>query len=412
MPEDCGYSAATPGWRPLPCIGLIPLILMRSLFVLLFGCLLSMPALAQRHQEAWDLMKMRQLDTARMVADQDVASDSGRKQAVSWYVRGMVYKSIYDRDDYGEKHQGENIDLIAFDSYKRAIALDVNHQYTDGILEDVLSLTEDFCRQGLDLFEKGYDSRNAHQLAISARYLDAVSEAMQLLGTRQVGIYKTLQEYGIDKRTLEVCRALAKDNSGNREEALRLYEDLVTQKTQEPAVYLSLKEQYTAQNRRGRALAVLEQGRKQVPKSMEIALAYAELLADTGRSAEGRALAYQLHKEHPQEAAPLASLGFIEEKRLNAQKAEDYYVEALDLEPNDFMANFRLGKLYFKRVEEAKARKATQLYIRDLEEKSLHYAEVAAQADPKHPGNCRIMLELYNALGFSDKAQLLRTEMN
>lgn len=385
---------------------------MRLLFVLLFGCLFSLPALAQRHQEAWDLMKMRQLDTARLVADQDVASDSGRKQAVSWYVRGMVYKSIYDRDDYTEKHQGENIDLIAFDSYKRAIALDESHQYTDGILEDVMSLTEDFCRQGLDLFEKGYDSRNAHQLAISARYLDAVSEAMQLLGTRQVSIYKTLQEYGIDKRTLEVCRALAKDNSGNREEAQRLYEDLVTQKTQEPAVYLSLKELYSSQNRRGRALSVLEQGRKQVPKSMEIALAYAELLADTGRSTEGRALAYQLHKEHPQEAAPLASLGFIEEKRLNAQKAEDYYVEALELEPNDFLANFRLGKLYFKRAEEAKARKATQIYIRDLEEKSLHYAEVASQADPKHPGNCRIMLELYNALGFSDKAQLLRTEMN
>ena len=355
---------------------------------------------------------MRQLDTARMVADADVSAAPGNMLAMSWYVRGMVYKSIYDRDDYQEKHPGENIDLMAFDSYKRAIALDDNNAVTEGILEDILSLTEDFCRQGLDLFEKGYDARNSHQLSQAARYLDCVAEAMGMLGPRQITIYKTLADYGIDQRTLEVCRALAKDFSGSHDDAARIYEQMVTQKTQEPAVYLNLKEYYAARNQRGRALVVLDQGRKQAPKSIDIALAYAELLADTGRSAEGLAIAAQLARANPNEAAPLASMGFIEEKRMRAEKAEDYYVAALEIEPNDFIANFRLGKLYFKRAEDNKAKKATNLYIKELEEKSLHYAELASQADPKHPGNCRIMLELYNDLGQSDKAHLLRTQMN
>ena len=380
--------------------------------IFLLAMLLPALAQAQRSQEAWELLKMRQLDTARAVADLDVAAAPGKTSAESWYVRGMIYKSIYDRDDYGEKHQGEHIDLTAFDSYKRAIELDAAHAYTNGILEDLLALTEDFCRTGLDLFEKGYENRKPHDLAEAARYLDAVAEAFALLGPRQVTVHKSLQEYGIDKNTLEVCRALAKDQAGQREDAARILTELVTAKSSEPAVYLCLKDYYLLQDRKGKALEVLERGRKAAPKDLPLALAYAELLADTGRAAEARTLASGLAKANPQEAAPLASLGLIEEKRSNPDKAETYYLQALEVEPADFTANFRLGKLYFKRAEEAKARKATQLYVRELQQRCIAYAEVAAKADPKHPGNSRILLELYNALGMADKAQQLKLDLN
>jgi tetratricopeptide (TPR) repeat protein len=385
---------------------------MRILLIVLFLLSIGLPAWAQRHQEAWELMKMGQLDTARMVADIDVDTEPGKHLAVSWYTRGMVYKAIADKDDYQEKHAGEYIDLTAFDSYKKAIAYDETHVLTDGILEDILSLTEDFCRDGLDLFEKGYDSRNTFQMAQAARYLDAVDEAFRLLGPRQISIHNTLKEYGIDRRTLEVCRALAKDRSGANDEAKRLYEALVKQKTQEPAVYLGLREIYINQSQRNKALAVLEQGRIAAPKSLEISLAYAELLADTSRALEGRSLALSLAKANPHEPRPHSTLGFIEEKRQNPENAMGYYEKALSLEPTDFTANFRMGKLFFKMAEESRAKKATQLYIKDLQEKSIHFAEEAAKANPKHLGNNRILLELYTALGLSDKAQLLKTEMN
>jgi tetratricopeptide (TPR) repeat protein len=157
---------------------------------------------------------------------------------------------------------------------------------------------------------------------------------------------------------------------------------------------------------------VLEQGRQNAPQSIEIALAYAELLADTSRAAEGRTLALYMAKTNPQEAAPLVTLGFIEEKRKNPEKAEVYYQQALVLESTDFMANFRAGKLYFKQAEESRSKQAPAATIKELQEKSMQYAEMAARANPKHFGNNRILLELYNALGLQDKAQLLRTEMN
>jgi tetratricopeptide (TPR) repeat protein len=396
----------------------MPTLFMRISLPLL-ACLLLILALcrpfdaqAQRNQEAWELMKMGQLDTAKMVADADVEAEPGKRQAVSWYTRGMVYKAICDRDDYQERHPGEYLDLTAFDSYKKAIALDETHVLTDGILEDIVSLTEDFCTAGLDLFEKGYDGRNTFKLAQAARYLDAVAEAFLLLGPRQISIHKALQDYGIDKRTLEVCRAMAKDMAGANDEARRLYEELVKQKTQEAAVYLGLKDVYIAQRQKGMALAVLEQGRINAPKSLEVSLAYAELLADTGRAAEGRTLAGNLARQYPDEPGPQTSLGFIEEKRQNAQVAEQCYEKALDLDPADFLANFRLGKLYFKQAEENKSKGATTIYVRQLQEKSLHFAEAAAQASPKHFGNNRILLELYQTLGLTDKAQLLKTEMN
>ena len=369
-------------------------------------------AVAQRYNEAWDLLKMRQADTARKVIDGETEVEPGKNLAMTWYVRGMILKSIYDRDDYAERNIGQFLDLQAFDSYKKAVALDKTHEVTDGILEDVLALTEDFCQLGLKCFEKGYEEHDNHQLALAARYLDAVSESFEMLGQRQVTIYKTLDEYGISRRDLEEARALAKDMSGNKEEAVHLYQDLIAKKTQEPTVYLNLKDYYTTHGQKGKALRVLEEGRRQAPKSMPIALAYAELLADTARTSEGLAIALALAKQNPDEPAPLCSAGFIEEKKQEPEKAERYYMKALAQDPTDFQANFRLGKLYFKRAEEGKTRHATQLWVNEMQQVSLRYAELAAQADPKHPGNNRILLELYGALGLADKARELKTNVN
>ena len=377
---------------------------------MLFMALLALPqAKAQRWEEAWELLKMKQTDTARMVIDKDAETEPGKNLAMTWYVRGMVYKALYDRDDAQEKYAGDNLDLVAFDAYKKAIALDKNHEITDGILEDILALTEDMAQVGLDLFEKGYDARDGHLLSRSARYLDCVEESFALLGPRGMNIHKMLNDFSLDKRTLDVCRALAKDGSGRKEDAMAIYQKLVNEKSAEPAVYLNMKEYYQLRGKKGLALEVLQAGRKAAPSSLEIACAYSEMLADTNKAQEGIRLVRDLARQYPGEAMPYASAGFIEEKRGNPESAQTYYQKALDAEPNDFLANFRMGKFFFKKAEENKQKNATKTYVKELQETSLHYAEIAAQADPKHPGNTRIMYELYTSLGQKEKAQMLKS---
>ena len=157
---------------------------------------------------------------------------------------------------------------------------------------------------------------------------------------------------------------------------------------------------------------MLAQGRKTLPKNVDIACAYAEILADTGRGTEAIRLMQELIRTNPGDASPMVSAGFIEEKRGNHEKALTWYEKALDNEPNDFMANFRMGKYYFKRAQDARTAKATQLYIKELQERSLTHAEAAGQADPRHPGNLRIMLELYQSLNMPDKAAMVKSQVN
>jgi predicted Zn-dependent protease len=233
-----------------------------------------------------------------------------------------------------------------------------------------------------------------------------------LLGPRQGPIYATLREYGIDRPRLEACRALAKDKAGQNEAAKELYLELARQKSQEPSVYLGLKDIYLNERQKGKALRILEQGRQIAPSSMEIALAYAEVLADTNRSSEGRAIAQSLASQYPTEAAPMVTLGLIEEKRKNPEMAEAYYEDATTRDPSDFMANFRVGKFYYSMAEDGKAKHASAQAIKNFQEKSLHFAEIAALANPKHFANSRILLSLYTDLCLTEKAQLLRTELN
>jgi tetratricopeptide (TPR) repeat protein len=211
---------------------------------------------------------------------------------------------------------------------------------------------------------------------------------------------------------LEVCRALAKDKSGDNDDAKRIYEHLVKDKSQEPAVYLALREIYVNQKQKGKALSVLEKGLKNAPKSLELSLAYCELLADTNRASEARSLADKLAYENPNEPGPLTTQGFIEEKRQNLEKAQVYYQRAIGLDHTDFMANYRMGRLLYKEAEVSKKKEGNPQSIKELQEKSLQYAEQAALVNPKHFGNNRMLLELYNHLGQSDKAELLKTEMN
>jgi hypothetical protein len=369
-------------------------------------------ALCQNHSMAWELLKQGYLDSARHAADSEVEQDSLKAKPGRWYARGMVYKALFDKDEEGLRYRGEYVDLTAFDSYKRALELDVRHLYTEGILEDMQALTDDFCRMGLDLYERGYDSRNTYMLTKASRYLDAASAGLTLLGPRQLPVYATLREYGIDKPRLEACRALAKDKSGQNDAAKAIYLDLVRQKSQESAVYLGLKDIYLSERQKGKAIRILEQGKQNVPQNLEIELAYAEVLADTNRSSEGRAIAKALSLSYPTEAAPLVTLGLLEEKRHNPEIAEAYYEEATTKDPSDFMANYRVGKFYYSLSEQGKAKKADPKSVKDYQEKSLWYAEQAALANPKHLANCRILLSLYTDLGLTDKAQLLRTEMN
>ncbi len=370
---------------------------------------LAGPAQAQRWEEAWTLLKAKQADTARMVIDLETASEPGQSTAMSWYVRGMVYKTLYDSEGSAEKYKGENVEFKAFEAYRKAIQLDKNQQLTAGILEDVLSLTEDFTQEGLNLFEKGYEARDAAALQKASLYLDCVAESFALLGARSVGLHKQFEDFGIDRKMFEVCRALAKDGSNQRDEAAALYEHLVKEKVPDPAVYINLKDYYLLRGKKTKALETLQVGRQMAPKSLEISCDYAELLADTGKSNEAMTLLKSLMRVNPDEARPFAAAGFIEEKKGNSQQAEAWYHKALDVEPNAFLPNFRMGKLFFKRAQEEKQKKATATYVRHLQETSLEFAEAAYQADMHHPGNTRILLELYNALGMAEKAAQIKS---
>jgi tetratricopeptide (TPR) repeat protein len=302
------------------------------------------------------------------------------------------------------------VEFKAFEAYRKAVEMDNTQELTEGILEDVLALAEDFAQTGLALFETGYETRDAAKLEKSARYMDCVSESFSMLGPRQTPILQQFQDFGIDKKTFDVCRALAKDGSGQRDEAAMIYEQLVKEKVQDPAVYINLKDYYMLRGKKTKALETLQVGRIMAPKNIEISCDFAELEADTaGKYHEAMVLLKSLMRAYPDESRPFAAAGYIEEKRSNSQQAEAWYHKALDVEPNAFLPNFRMGKLFFKRAEEEKRKKATQAYIKHLQETSLEFAEAAYQQDMHHPGNTRILLQLYNSLGMTAKAAQIKS---
>lgn len=102
----------------------------------------------------------------------------------------------------------------------------------------------------------------------------------------------------------------------------------------------------------------LDQATAAVRKAMEInpddgkAISiYAQLMVNSGQSATAISTWEQYAKTHPGNADVLAVLGMLEESRGDTRKAEDYYKKALQIKPDQFLANNNLACLMLKNGE-------------------------------------------------------------
>jgi predicted Zn-dependent protease len=78
---------------------------------------------------------------------------------------------------------------------------------------------------------------------------------------------------------------------------------------------------------------------------------YAQLMVNSGQSANAIGAWEQWTKAHPGNAGGFAILGTLEESRGNSQKAEEYYKKALQIQPDEFVANNNLACLMLKNGE-------------------------------------------------------------
>lgn len=158
-------------------------------------CLMTMPTVFAQPQETLDAYRAYQqkdYTTAATLIDQAVLSEEGKNDAMTWHIRGFIYKDIFNQID--QKNRDSENREIAVSAFMKSLDLDKKSEYTENSLRSMRYLASSFYndavlvmreidKESIDLSEKYY---------LRYKEIAKISDPETDLAERDITYYKAL----------------------------------------------------------------------------------------------------------------------------------------------------------------------------------------------------------------------------
>lgn len=364
-------------------------------------------------QTAWNFYKepYNQYDKAKEAIDEAVANEQTATMAKTWYYKGLIYTELYGSEKY--KSLCNNCLFVAYEAFSKAIQLDPQNEWID----DINSIRIPFIIKAI--FDEGVKSYQAKD------YKSALNS------------FEKVMVMSPSDTAVVLNSAYSAERAGEKEKAIKFYEQLVSYKFDDTNIYLSLADIYKTNKQSEKALATIRAGRNISPGNLGLMLAEINILLAEGRSKDAvGAMDGAISKDptntslylalgstydnlaHPSDSTIKATIK-PEQVAEYTSKAESTYKNGLQVEPNDFNLNYFLGAMYFNQavdmIGKANSLKSNADYEKakikfDLKFKdSEPYLEKALETNPNKTPEDK---ETYKSTLVSLKQLYLRTGEN
>lgn len=364
-------------------------------------------------QTAWNFYKepYNQYDKAKEAIDEAVANEQTATMAKTWYYKGLIYTELYGSEKY--KSLCNNCLFVAYEAFSKAIQLDPQNEWID----DINSIRIPFIIKAI--FDEGVKSYQAKE------YKSALNS------------FEKVMVMSPSDTAVVLNSAYSAERAGEKEKAIKYYEQLVSYKFDDTNIYLSLADIYKTNKQSEKALATIRAGRIISPGNLGLMLAEINILLAEGRSKDAvGAMDGAISKDptntslylalgstydnlaHPSDSTIKATIK-PEQVAEYTSKAESTYKNGLQVEPNDFNLNYFLGAMYFNQavdmIGKANSLKSNADYEKakikfDLKFKdSEPYLEKALETNPNKTPEDK---ETYKSTLVSLKQLYLRTGEN
>lgn len=370
------------------------------------------------------------LDEAKAEIDKAMQDAKLVTKAKTWFYRAKIYESIAnDRTGIYTKLDS-NAAMVAYDSYKKAIELDKPGGSFDKDSREALAtnMYAILFNQGIQKYQnKNYaDAIKAFQLAQETNPKDTLAFLYAGIASQQnkdmAGAKTYLEKYlEVGGKDPEVYGSIVSiyQSEGNNEKALEyLKKGIAANPTSK-----SLKDQELnlslASGKTDDAINNLKAAVEREPNNplyqLNLGIMYDNVgtkLSEQGDKAEAEAKKLDPAGKKPESVAKRAEADKLKKEAMDRKaEAQAIYNKVLQLDPNNFDANFNLGVFNFNQaVEVAKKLNALDLkqYQKDgkrLEgevkakfEQSLPFFEKAHQTNPKDLINLGNLRKVYSQL--------------
>lgn len=330
-----------------------------------------------------------------------------KDQAQAWLYRGMIYLNIHQNPELAAKYP----DCLekAYEALENCVKADAN--YAKDNAQDIYPR---IAAIAVNYFQDGVENFN-NQVYPKAASSFRKSYEISLNGANP------------DTSAL-VNTALAYQRGGMYDEALANYVELQNLGYTQVDLYKNMAACYNGKGDEEKSLEMIQAGLDKYPGDASMIIEKVNIYLKNGRGEEAIADLNKLHEMDPNNASILFILGTIygddTHEIFDADKAIEYYKEALRVNPTFYDADYNLAALYINLSNKKKAeaneitgfsKKEIERYnglVAEAEEilrTGLPYAEEAYRAQPsddlKH-----VLKTMYVQLKMMDEAKALDAE--
>lgn len=376
-------------------------------FLAVFSSLNAQPL---KKAEAIKHLQDNNLEDARKAIDIAVINSQTTKEADTWYYRAFIYNEYYKNKD-GDNPFSQFRTAVG-NSCKKCIELDQTSEKEWATecrkIYDILG--NRYYNDGVGKFQKN-SFKDAYSLFVESieimDYLNPGKVDPQIIFLAGYSAFNNADFLNAKKYLLEA-----------KSKGLNTFE-----------MYFYIAKTYWALGERDQAFAILVEGNEKHPDKKQLVELHLKYLQETGEVVEKEHVLIKAIKLDPQNVDYYILLAIEYEKfaekfigepnyDIYMDKAKQYYEKAIEIDPNERLANYNLGLLYYNSGVTKANNLGTDADILEifrvqdevtkLFKEALPYMQKSFEIDPKRKDTIIALDNIYTALNNPEKAKYYR----
>lgn len=377
-----------------------------SVIMILLFCVSFAYAQKGKVTQATSYFTSGKLDQAKKMIDEAIQHEACVNFDKAYFVKGQIYQAIFESQIPDYKKLDPNALDVAWDAFQKVIELDVKAKYTKKLATQYKNLIIDFTNKGVEYYEK-------------EDFAGALNAFKRVLEIENSPILTQDEPAKVDTAVI-FNAGVAAQRAGNFVEAEKFYKETLKYDYERARAYAMLANVLKEQGKTEESLKYLHEGYEQYPDNSYMLVELINYYLLGGEPEKAEIYLDAAIKQDPKNASFYRAKGTLYEKMEQPQKAEEMYVQALELDPTDFYAQYNLGNIkltevinYHKKVIDIID---VNEYNKGMEkvfsgyEAVIPYFEKALELNPTEKNTISTLKELYFKLRDKNPAYMAKYE--
>lgn len=339
------------------------------------------------------------LEKAKADIDEAVANEKSTTMAKAWYVKGVIYQTIYEDSVILKKFQSVDILGDAYAAFEKAVNLnDVRFRDQEPLYKRLNIVCYYIFSKGIDQFQ-------------TKKYAEGY-QSFSKLEAANTFFESKAQKFSLPLNDIRNNAALCATQGGLTKEAIVLYENIVAKGTADAAVYSSLSTLYKTDGREADAKKLLSDGLLKFPTNVNLLIGNINYYLAEDKFSEAIDLINKAIEVDEKNDQLYVAAGLAYDQMHNVEKSRSMYLKATELNVKNLNAWNNLGSSY---VDEANAiikemnvlgssaadsKKYEELNVKKVAAftKAKPFIEKALSLDPANDQLKRVMMKINGAI--------------